>query len=255
EETAEYAKMLPTEKAYQVGNNNTAIMQVREKIRGDLEAKLNSYFEEGAGTTVAPRSAALADATFHGEAAPSGFVEKEGGRVVARDSEDSQTKNFSGAWADFKGYDVDKLKSVASGKEGSEAAQHYAQEELSAGQPEYAVAIDHLAVAYARPHGIYRNAGKFGVDVGRGRRNSRGELELVGGAAETPATLRRDAPQALRQIALGEYQGKRIPAGAMEYAQYVLSQIENDPVLSAVQGTEDVMESPFIERLGWRPGL
>lgn len=229
EETEEYKKMLPDEHGWQAGNNDKAIAQLKEKLRGDFEAKMDTYSAAGGGQTASPQTAAQNDAALHGAPPQRGFADAEAGKVLARESEHVATQKISGAWADFTRDQLSKDPSA----------------DIKLGQPEYAVAIDHLAMAVARPRYFNTHAAAFGAQAEKN---------------ETPDEIRAQSYKAIVDIASGNTSA----TGPMvQYAQHVRDGIDADPVLSkqlAEPDTDkyglptDVEDSPFIKRLAWRPG-
>lgn len=171
----------------------------------------------------APRTSAQNAGTIHGKEPDAGFAEKQLGKAVARGAHEVETKNVSGSWADFQ-------KDV----------QIPAGEKIKLGQPEYAVVVDHLAAAYAKPRYFRVHSTQWGVKVDKD---------------ETPLEIRTGAYKALSSLAIGHSpDGREVPGELIQYAGHVKKAIDADPVLSkAMETDEDITESPFIERLTWRP--
>jgi hypothetical protein len=197
----------------------------REKFERHMEASGLQQIQPGdpeyyaRSVTASPRTKGVDDAIATGTRAVPDYASAEAGKVAAKDSEET-TKNVSGAWADYQKAELSKDPTA----------------EIRFGQPEYAVAIDHLAAAVARPDYISRTSVARGVS-----RESKFD----------PAGLRAGALKALNDIASGNDAG--IPTEAIKYAQYVLGQIEGDELLSK-PGSGDITDSPFVRRLADRPG-
>lgn len=168
-----------------------------------------------------PQTSAVDLAIQGGVREQPGYAGVELGKVAAKDSEET-TKSVSGAWVDHQ---------IHNGVTGREA--------IDKGQPGWAVAIDHLAAAVARPDYINRTSVARGVAADKN---------------ETPAEVRAQAKDALERLSNGDGGGKgKVPTDAIKYAQYMLKQIEADPQLSKAEGDADIENSPFMDRLRWRP--
>lgn len=208
-----------------------SIAQLREDGRTKFQSRMSEGWEEipegdreqiKREVTASPRTQAENQAILHGTTAVPGFAATEMSHVTERGSEKVETKKISGAWADFQRKQLSDDPST----------------KIKLGQPEFAVAIDHLAAAVARPNYIARTSSGRGVAADK---------------IETPEEVRREAYDAINRLARGDAQST--PPEAMSYALHVLNGIDSDPVLSkALEHEDDVSESPFIERLTWRPG-
>ncbi len=203
---------------------------LRERGRKQFERRMEDGFVPVAeddesyvkgAAPASPRTAAENRAIIGGQKPDPGFAAIEKGKAVAKDSEDVVTKSVSGAWADFQ------RKQLSEGTK------------IKLGQPEYAVVVDHLAAAYARPNYFRVHSHSWGVKVDKD---------------ETAKEIREQSYDAIKQLALGNSDKGSVPPELMDYAQHVLDGIDGDEELSkAGEHDQDVRESPFIERLTWRP--
>lgn len=211
------------------GNGEKLYASLVEHGRKGFQARaLGFQVEPVTGKTesrpiTSPRTGARNQAAMYGEEKLDGLAATQMGEVVAKDNEEFAI-NVSGSWAAYQ--------------------RGQSSDEIKLGQPKYAVAVDRLVAAYARPRFMNTVSPMFGVSRDK---------------EETPAEIRMEAYEALSRLARGEkINGVFPPIDAMKYASFMKDKIDADPVLGPLrdqpldprakgQDVEDVEEAPLIE--------
>lgn len=174
----------------------------------------------------APQTNATQEAILTGERAEPGFADVTAASALDRGSREVVSNNPSGAWADFQS-DVQRPRG----------------DKIDLGQPDYAVQLDRLVAAYAKPHWFTSRSQEFGVSKQK---------------EETPSEIRREAYAAFDRLARGiavNEDGSVAEVGAhvVEYASYLKDKIDNDPVLGPLRNqqgdAEDIEDAPLIQTM------
>lgn len=206
-------KLVPFDKWYQKGSNESIWTKYMEDVRSDFTATMRAHTDPIPedqqvvmySNEANPSGKAVYDAQVADRPPVAKFEAVEQAKVVGKDSEDVGEHAYgSKIWGHYALSDASPPNAMENGKL-TRKVTNYQDRKM----PGWAVAVDHLVNGYVKPE----ETKKFGDS----------NKIYYGTANETPDEIRDESLKALRNLAKGEAGGKEVPEGAQAYAKYILS--------------------------------
>lgn len=225
--------LIPFDKWYQQGDNTSIWNKFREDTRSEFEANMAAHSDAipESNQVVMPRNTAnpsakaIYTADTEGGKPVDRFAGQEQAKVVGKDSEDIDDQSYgSGLWRKFTST-TNKAEFDKKQKLGLTMNVGWnAKDDVK--MPGWAVAIDHLATAWANPDSLKELAPN-----------------------EDLATIKSDSEKTLKVLASGKtVDGKKVPPAAQEYAKHILDigidGVEDELTNNPLGAIRDYPEAP-----------